>query len=96
MKIDFETDFDALLCLAQAEHEKYEKVVDEHRHTYAAKPEALGYPDDVKSILRAAREKWDGWIKKSIKDRGLDLEEDMLGRPVGVSAVLAGERGERQ
>lgn len=96
MGIGFKADFDALLCLAQAKHEEYERAMQLYQCTYVAKPEVLGYPDNVKSILHAAREKWDGWIKKNIKGRGLDLEADMLGRPVGISAVLAGERGERQ
>ena len=49
MKIDFTIDFDALLCLAQAKHEEYEKVVDECRPLYNIDLENGKLNDDVLS-----------------------------------------------
>ena len=95
MKIDFTIDFDALLCLAQAKHEEYEKVVDECRPLYNIDLEngkLIGYPPDVQAKINEAREQWDQWVKENIHDRGLDLWNDMLGVPCAITAILAGKK----
>lgn len=95
MKIDLRTDFDALLYLAQVKHEEYEKVIDECRPLYkidVENGELIGYPPDVQAKINEAREQWEMWLKENITDCGLDLYCDMLGKPVAITAVLAGKK----
>ena len=95
MKIDLRTDFDALLYLAQVKHEEYEKVIDECRPLYKIDVEngmLIGYPPNVQAKIDEAREQWAQWVKVNIYDRGLELCNDMLGRPIAISAILAGKK----
>lgn len=92
MKIDMTIDFDKLLQEAQLKREEYEKIVDSVRPSYICDPAVMDYPPAEKNILNAARKAWLAWLKANITDRGLDLYEDMLGRPVAITAVLAGRK----
>jgi len=89
-KIDLTIDFDALLEEAKQKRKEYDDVIDKWRHTYIAEPGILDYPPEVKPILKAARDKYIDWLTDNITGRGLKLEEDMFGRPVAISAILAG------
>ena len=87
--IDFSLDFDRLLRQARMAWKQYDQLVCSFRHRYVCDPENMGYPADVQPKLEAARKQWDLWVKENILDRGLKLHEDMLGIPIGISAVLA-------
>ena len=95
MKIDPNFDYEALLLEAQTARRKYNKLVDSYRPLFRVDIEngqLLGYPDDVKPVLNAAREQWEQWVKVNIHDRGLELWNDMLGNPIAITAVLAGKK----
>jgi hypothetical protein len=92
MNIDFTIDFDKLLQEAQLKREEYEKTVDSVRPSYICDPAVMDYPPAEKNVLKAARKAWLAWVDANITSRGLDLHEDMLGRPIAITAVLAGKK----
>ena len=88
--IDLTIDFDALLEKAKAQYKIYENTVKPLRTTYDV--ENICFPPEIQVKLRAAYDKWMVWCQQNINNLGLELNCDMLGRPVGISACLAGRR----
>ena len=88
--IDLMIDFNALLEEAKAQHKIYEDIVEPFRKEYDV--EKMCYTPEIQAKLNVAFDKWMDLCKKNINDRGLELNCDMLGRPVGISACLAGHR----
>lgn len=88
--IDLTIDFNALLEEAKAQHKIYEDTVDPLRKKYDV--ETMCFSPEIQAKLNAAFDKWLDWCEKNINSRGLELNCNMLGQPVGISACLAGHR----
>ena len=88
--IDLTIDFNALLEEAKAQHKIYEDTVDPLRKKYDV--ETMCFSHEIQAKLNAAFNKWLDWCEKNINSRSLELNCNMLGQPVGISACLAGHR----
>lgn len=88
--IDFTIDFNALLEEAKAQRKIYEDTVKLLQKEYDV--EKMCFPPEIQAKLKAALDKWRDWSKENINDLGLELNCDIMGRPVGISACLAGHR----
>lgn len=76
-----------LLVEAQEKHKAFKHEVDSYKYCFDS--DLLKVPDDIQKKLDAAEEAWLSWLKENITDKGLQLDFDMFGRPIGLLKVLA-------
>lgn len=88
--IDLTIDFNALLEEAKSQHKVYVDTVNPLRSKYDVEKHC--FPPEIHAKINAALDKWMNWCGKNINTRGLELNCNMLGQPVGISACLAGHR----
>ena len=86
--IDLTIDFDALLKEAKAQYKIYKNTVEPLRKKYNVEKNC--YSPEIRIELNAAFDKWMDWCQQNINNLGLELNCDMFGKPVGISACLAG------
>ncbi len=93
MNLNLTLDFEALLKEAQKRHKAYTDDVDQYRHFYIVDPNdpsRMGFPKDIKEKITAAYEKWTDWCEENIISNGLTLHTNIMGSPIGISALLVG------
>ena len=93
--VDLTIDFNALLEEAKAQRKVYEDTVELLKKKYVDEKyldEKTCYSPEIQAEINAAFDKWMDWCQKNIYDRGLELNCNMRGIPVGISACLAGHR----
>jgi len=86
--IDLTIDFDALLKEAKVQYKAYTNTVDPLRTKYDVEKHC--FPPEIQAKLQAAFDKWMDWCEENINSRGLTLNTNMLGQPIGISACLVG------
>ena len=82
-----------LLDEAKAKHQEYACKIDECRPFYKIDfgNGVMGYPPEIQEKVDQATRNWTTWVHDNIEGRGLTLETDMLGAPVAIIAILAGQ-----
>ena len=94
-KIDTTIDYEALLEEAKRVHRSYTENCDKYKNQYDTTPDengnCKGFPKDVRDTLKGFYDGWKKWIKENINDRGLHLRRNMMGTPIAIYLVVAGD-----
>ena len=93
--IDTTIDYEALLEEAKRVHKVYAERCDKHRSKYNARIDAsgriIGFPPAIKEELQKLYGDWCKWLNDNLKARGLHLKKNLMGAPIAIFAVLAGD-----
>ncbi len=62
-----------------------------HDPTFDENGNLRGFPKDVRDTLKGFYDGWKKWIQENINDRGLHLRRNMMGTPIAIYLVVAGD-----
>lgn len=92
--IDTTIDYEALLEEAKRVHRSYtencDKYKDQYDPTFDENGNLRGFPKEVRDTLKGFHDGWKKWIQENINDRGLHLRRNMMGTPIAIYLVVAG------
>ena len=93
--IDTTIDYEALLEEAKRVHRSYTENCDKYKDQYDTTPDengnCNGFPKEVRETLEGFYNGWKKWIQENINDRGLHLRRNIMGAPIAIYLVVAGD-----
>ena len=89
--IDATIDYDALLEEAKEQYRAYNGELEKRREFWRTDPDDYGFPELIQKEVETFTQKWVDWQRDSITSKGLILKKNIVGAPIAILAVLAGD-----
>ena len=89
--IDATIDYDALLEEAKEQYRAYNGELEKRRGFWNPDPDNYGFPESIQKEVEAYHKKWEDWQTENITSKGLILKMNLVGAPIAILAVLAGD-----
>ena len=89
--IDTTIDYDALLEEAKEQYRAYNGELEKRRCFWNPDPDNYGFPESIQKEVEAFHKKCVEWEKENITSKGLILKMNLVGAPIAILAVLAGD-----